>query len=167
MIEFIIDIITKNFYYSFFNLNTFIGFWTPFFISILLLFFDIKKRKKFFSYSIFCIFILNLLLNGFSAKLTYENGYLSLSFIDLSLFFLLFILFFHKNISVFFPFYYCFFINFINDIIFSPNKYDEFLFNIGGAGLFDGLLIHPFITFITFYLFNFIRLKTNKKTIFN
>lgn len=161
------DTLLNNLYIVFTHKEPLMGLILPFFISIIFLFNDSLKKERVFNFSIITfLFFSTVLLNLFTVEYHFENGIEFMSFTSFSILFVWFYLFYTKQkISLGFVFYFSFFTSLVTDIIAAPNPPEELLYGIGGAGLFDGLLLIPIIHSICFYIFNYVRLNQKAKEI--
>lgn len=161
----IFDIFLDNIIFSITRENTFLGLWIPLILSTFFLIFNIYKTKI-IDIKILSFFFVTLFFNYLTTRIITDEITVSLTFSDFSMISLLvYFSIFKEKLKLTTVFYFSFFANLIVDIIAAPNDWSHFLYHIGGAGLFDGLIIHPLVSVITFYTLNKYR-KINKKETF-
>lgn len=165
-----IEILYENIITSSSNKETITGLVIPFLVSFFALIFD----KSLLSYNIkkisllMFLFFITIIINLITVKYSFNDfgNIESLTFSSVAILSLgFFILYTKDEISLQMVFYFTFFSSLITDIIAAPNTFDNFLYGIGGAGIFDGLFLIPIIYTITIFMFNFSRYKRNKKLI--
>jgi hypothetical protein len=161
-----LDILLNNLNLVFTNKESLFGLILPFTLSIFFMIFDFIKKKTCSRKVIISLcFILSIVTSSITIKYGLNSfGQIeSLSFSSLSPLFIGFYIWYtREKVSFFLVFYFTFFSSLIVDLIYAPNSIDNFLYGIGGAGFFDGLLVVPIIYTITFIVFDIIKNKNNK-----
>jgi hypothetical protein len=164
-----LDILFTNLNWVFTNKESLLGLALPFTLSIFFIAFDFIKNKT-GSRKIIISFLFILCTVTSAATVKYELNSFgkidSLSFSSLSPLFIGFYIWHtREKVSFFLVFYFTFFSSLIIDLIYAPNSIGNFLYGIGGAGIYDGLLLVPIIYTITFVFFDVIRVKNNRDSL--
>lgn len=162
MDSFLISVYNSNF--SFLLSNIF-GLYLPFLISFI---FIIKFSKEIFNKNNLVIFLLGVIVTFMTSNPIIGEDFSQLHLTNyVGIFYLLFFVFIEKNKEMSIPsvFTLSFLAMWIIDGYYAITLFNSHPFSsaIGGAGVFDGLLIDPLLTSLGVYIINEVRERKNNK----